>query len=130
MRDIKIGSTHEESVLVAVDNLAPRFVVGTPEAFATPALVALIELTASQLVAGYLEPDETTAGTRIEISHTAPTPPGMTIRCQARLVEVDRRRVRFEVAAWDDKEKVCEGAHERFVVNYDRFATTLNNKAH
>jgi predicted thioesterase len=130
MKEIEIGITYETTLQVTPDNVAPRFVPGTPEAFATPSLVALIELTAAQMVKDYLDPGETTVGTSLNLRHTAPTPVGLSIRCQARLVEVDRRRLRYHVVAWDDEEKICDGEHERFVVNLDKFTNTLKSKAH
>jgi len=129
MKKFDPGIPYEKTLQVAPDNVAPRFVPGTPEAFATPALVALIELTAADLVADYLEAGETTVGTSLRLKHTAPTPIGMTVRCQATLVEVDRRRLRFNVAAWDQEEKICEGQHERFVVNSSSFMAILSEKA-
>ncbi len=129
MKEVETVIPYELTLQVTPDNVAPRFVSGTPEAFATPALVALIELTAAQMVAEHLESGETTVGTSLQIKHIAPTPIGMMVRCQATLEEVDRRRLRFAVIAWDEEEKICEGWHERFVVNKDRFVANLRDKA-
>lgn len=128
MQELAVGITHEETIKVTSDVVASRYVAGTPEAFATPALVALIELAAANGVRAYLDPAETTVGTSLQIKHTAPTPIGMLVRCQITLVEVDRRRLRFEIAAWDDEEQICAGQHERFVINAEKFAATLKNK--
>jgi len=52
----------------------------------------------------------------------------MTVRLRAELVEVDRRRLRFKVEAWDALEKIGEGEHERFIIDKDRFETRLEEK--
>jgi fluoroacetyl-CoA thioesterase len=38
------------------------------------------------------------------------------VRAKATLLEADGRRFLFAVEAWDDREKVAEGRHERYVV--------------
>jgi predicted thioesterase len=58
-----------------------------------------------------------TVGTMVEMRHLAATPVGMTVRAKATLLESDGRRFLFAVEAWDDKEKIAEGRHERFVVS-------------
>ena len=41
---------------------------------------------------------------------------GMTVRAKATLLETDGKRFLFAVEAWDDKEKIAEGRHERYLV--------------
>ena len=128
MQEIQIGTVHEETLQVSEENIAPRYVPDTPKGFATPALVALIELTAANAIKNYLDSGETTVGTALDLKHTAPTPIGMSVRCQVTLVKVDRRRVVFEIVAWDDNEQICQGRHERFVLDAERFNTTIQEK--
>jgi len=52
----------------------------------------------------------------------------MEVRFRAELVEVDRRRLRFQVEAWDAVEKIGEGEHERFIIDQDRFNERLSQK--
>ena len=63
-----------------------------------------------------LRPGGPTVGTRVDMRHLAATPPGMTVRAKAVLIETDGRRCLFEVEAWDEVDKIAEGRHERFVV--------------
>jgi predicted thioesterase len=61
-------------------------------------------------------------GTRLDVEHKAPTPVGLTVTARARLIEVDRRRLVFEVEASDDREAIAVGTHERFVLkSLDQF---------
>ena len=52
----------------------------------------------------------------------------MKVRAEAEVVEVDRRRVKFRIEAYDEKEKIGEGEHERFVVDMERFLAGLKKK--
>ena len=48
--------------------------------------------------------------------HLAATPAGMRFTMTAVLTKIDRRRLVFSVEARDEAELVCQGTHERFVV--------------
>lgn len=104
---------------------APEFQV-MPEVFATGFLVGLVEWTCIQAVNPHLDwPREQTVGTRVDVSHSAPTPPGKEVTVDVELTEVDGRRLVFRVAARDDAASVCAGTHERFVVDAEKFKARL-----
>lgn len=101
-----------------------------PRVFATAFLVGLFERACIEALRPHLDwPDELTVGTRIEITHTAPTPPGFTVTVQVRLVEIDGRRLVFDVMAGDDADQISQGRHERHLVKADSFVTKANAKA-
>ena len=101
-----------------------------PEVFATGFLVGLVEWTCIQAVNPHLDwPREQTVGTRVELSHEAPTPPGVEVRVDVELVEVDRRRLVFRAQAHDDVALICQGRHERAVIDRERFAARLAARA-
>ena len=52
----------------------------------------------------------------------------MTLQIKGEVEQVEGRRVRFRVEAWDEKEKIGEGTHERAIINVARFATRLAEK--
>src|ERR1041385_3881194 len=63
-----------------------------PEVFATGFMVGLLEWTCVQALNPHLDwPQEQTVGTHINVSHLAPTPPGLLVTARVRLVEVDGR---------------------------------------
>lgn len=99
-----------------------------PPVYATPNLVSLIETTAAASVAPYLGEDQTTVGTVVNIRHMAATPVGMTVRCETTLTEVDRKRLEFEIRAYDDKELVAEGTHQRFIIGLEKFLVNVEKK--
>jgi len=53
----------------------------------------------------------------------------MTVTATARLIEVDGRRVVFEVEAHDGADVIGRGRHERTLVKWSRFEDKLAEKA-
>lgn len=101
---------------------------GDLEVYATPAMIALMEETASESVKPGLEVGQGSVGTYIAIKHLAATPIGMRVRCESELVEVDGRRLVFNITAYDEKDKIGEGTHERFIISNDKFQSKVNSK--
>lgn len=122
---ISPGLTGEARVRVDGTNTTDR---GGVVVFSTPNLVSLVEKAASHAIAPHLPPGSTTVGARVDVRHLAATPEGYEIVARARLVEVDGRRLTFEVEAFDPFEKVCEGRHERYVVDVERYRSRLGRK--
>ena len=100
-----------------------------PNVFATGYMVGLIEWTCIQAVKPFLDwPEEQTVGTRINVNHLAATPPKLDVTTKVRLVEVDGRRLVFEVEAHDGIDLITKGTHERFIINKDKFDQKLKSK--
>jgi predicted thioesterase len=104
------------SLTVTPDRTADALGNRGVEVLGTPFLVGLLEQACHAVLAPHLPPGAGTVGTMVEMRHLAPTPVGLTVRARARLLEGDGRRFLFAVEAWDDREQVAEGRHERFVV--------------
>jgi len=108
---------------------APDFQL-MPRVFATGYLVALTEWACIELIKPFLDwPREQTLGTRVDLSHTAATPPGLTIEIRTRLESVEGRKLRFAVRAHDGIDTIGEGTHERHVILLGRFAEKIAAKA-
>ncbi len=88
---------------------------------ATPWLIVFLEEAAARCVEPELPDTQVTLGTLVNIRHLAATPVGMEVTCEVELTGVDRRRLVFDVRAWDEAGLICEGAHERFIVDRDAF---------
>lgn len=116
------------SVVADESNSAKKMGSGTLDVFATPAMAALMEKTAWQSIAPYLEEGQGSVGTRLDITHDAPTPLGMTVTCQSELIKIDGRQLVFEVTASDSKEIIGRGTHERFIIDDKKFLTKANLK--
>ena len=48
--------------------------------------------------------------------------------CESEVVEIDRRRIVFKVAAYDEKGLIGEGTHERFVIDVAKFQAKTEEK--
>ena len=75
------GIRGEKTVQVTPENTAEALGSGTLPVFATPAMIALIEATASESVAPFLEEGSSTVGTHLDVAHSAATPVGMSATC-------------------------------------------------
>lgn len=100
-----------------------------PEVFATGFMVGLMEWACVRAMAPYLEAGEGSVGTAICVTHTAATPPGLTVTVTTELVEVEGRRLSWRVSAHDGMEEIGSGTHERMVIMADRFAAKVAQKA-
>jgi len=125
---IEIGATAERMWTVESRHLATAHGSGDVDVLATPALIAFCEETARELVAPNLPEEQTTVGTSVEMQHTAATPPGLSVSVTAQLVDVDGRRLRFDLVARDEAEEIGRGCHERFIVDRERFESKVAAK--
>jgi predicted thioesterase len=99
-----------------------------PPVLSTPHLVSLLETTAHQAIQPFLEAGQSSVGSSISIQHLAATPVGMQIRIRIEMLSVDGRKLRFNVEAWDEIEKIAEGEHERFIIDSARFSELVEKK--
>lgn len=129
MANIRVGAMGESSALVVEELTAAKYGSGLVPSFATPALVGLMENAAVKAIEKYLAPGETSVGTEISAKHLAATPVGMTVTARAEVVEVEGRRVKFAIEAWDDRDKIGEGTHWRAVVDEAKFKQRFEEKA-
>jgi len=124
-----IGSRHEMTWIVEKKHLASSFGSGLADVLATPVLVGFCEECCRKLVDPSIEKGKQTVGTEICLQHKAATPIGMKVTVCATLVEIDNRRLRFEVDAADAIEQIAAATHERFIVDTDRFVRRIQDKA-
>ncbi|MFQ5881525.1 MAG: thioesterase family protein [Candidatus Methylomirabilales bacterium] len=99
------------------------------DVFTTNVLCEWSEEAAVLAVADELDPGMATVGTRIDLKHLAATPIGMMVRVTAALKEIDERKLIFAIEAFDEKEKISECTHERFIVTKARFLEKVAEKA-
>lgn len=125
---MEIGIKNTLEITVTGNLTAAAVGSGTLNVYATPAMIALIEETAWKSVAPYLEEGQSTVGTRLDVSHVAPTPLGMTVRCETELTEVDGRRLIFAVNVYDEAGLIGKGTHERFIIMSEKFQAKADSK--
>jgi fluoroacetyl-CoA thioesterase len=119
---IKIGMTAERRLIVPPERTVGHFVPGMPMVYATPMMILEMELASGDAIASCLEPGWVTVGTEVDIRHLSATPVGAVVRTIARVVAVERRVLRFEVEAFDEKRRIGEGRHARALVNVEAFS--------
>ncbi|HET7853479.1 MAG TPA: thioesterase family protein [Candidatus Methylomirabilis sp.] len=125
----KVGSSHTIKRRVEPEHSADKH--GNPgiDVFTTPLLCEWSEEAAVLAVQDQLDPGMITLGTRIDLKHLVATPIGMMVRVTATLKEVDGRKLVFAVEGYDEKEKISECTHERFIVTKSRFLEKVAEKA-
>ncbi|KUO64848.1 MAG: hypothetical protein APF84_18980 [Gracilibacter sp. BRH_c7a] len=121
-----LGLKGKSEVIVSVNNTAKAVGSGSLEVFATPMMVAMMENAAIKAL--QLPEEQTSVGTYLNVKHIAATPVGMKVWAEAEIIEVEGRRLVYKIEAYDEKEKIGEGQHERFVVNRDKFMAKANSK--
>jgi predicted thioesterase len=99
-----------------------------PPVFSTPNVIRLLERTSHTTILPYLSEGQGSVGTVVNIRHLAATPVGFTVRTRTEVLEVEGRRVKFKVEAWDNFEKIAEGEHERFIIDLGRFIDRVEKK--
>jgi predicted thioesterase len=122
---IRIGMSAERTLVVPPERTVGYFVQGMPMVYATPMMILEMEMASGDAINADLEPGWITVGTEVDIRHLAATPAGATVRTTARVVAVERRLIRFEVEAFDDKRRIGEGRHARGLVNLASFTQRL-----
>ena len=136
MKDtLKPGLKYEHKFLVPPSKTVPALYpeakefLAMPEVFATGFLVGFLEWACIKCLNPHIDwPVEQTVGTHINVSHQAATPPGLEVTATVELIEVDGRRLVFQVEAHDGVEVISKGRHERFVINRERFDVRVGEK--
>lgn len=127
--ELNIGLKGRAETTVTPDNTAQAVGSGLVPVFATPYMIALMEGAAVNAVQAALAPDEGTVGTRLDVTHDAATPIGLKVWAEAELVAVEGRKLTFSVAAYDEREQIGGGTHERFVIKPEKFVARAEAKA-
>ena len=125
---LKAGIIKEITEKVTDKNTAKTMKSGELNVYATPAMIALMEQAAYISVADELEEGQGSVGTLMNVKHISATPVGMEVTAKSELVEIDGRRLVFQVEAFDERGKIGEGEHERFIVDNVKFQQKADSK--
>ena len=125
---IEVGIIGEAKDIVSENNIAKTLRSGELMVYATPAMIALMEDASYKSIQGELEEGKGSVGTLMNVKHLASTPIGMNVTAKSELIEVDRRRLVFKVEAFDERDKIGEGIHERFIIDNESFQNKTDNK--
>ena len=127
MKEIKLGTNGTADTIVSKENTASAVGSGSLPVFSTPIMTALMEKAACNAVAEYLENDETTVGTMLNITHDRATPEGISIKATATVAEINGREIVFDVIAEDKNGNIRKGTHKRFIVYAEKFMNKIKS---
>ena len=125
---IKVGLKGEGIFNVSKEYSADYVGSGSLEVLATPGLVAFMERIAHSMLDKLLPEGFSSVGTLVEVHHLAPTPVGAIVHVQCEVIEVDERRITFDVQAWDETGKIGEGRHQRVIIDVKRFLQRIHSR--
>ena len=129
------GTSFEFSYIVpeerTVPHLFPEIEEGAvmPRVLATGYMVGLMEFACIKFINPHIDwPRQQTVGIHINVSHTAATPPGMTVTIKGRLEKVEGRKLSFSLEAFDDQDRISKGVHDRFIIDAAKFNAAVEKK--
>jgi fluoroacetyl-CoA thioesterase len=129
IKKILTGAAKERKIRVNAGQ-STSFLWEGENVFSTPSMISEMEETCRLLLKEEFLQDEEwdSVGTLVNIRHLKATPVGAEIKLKAKVVNVNNRRVTFEVDAVDKIEKIGEGIHERTIINVPEFRERFNTK--
>ncbi|HZY03218.1 MAG TPA: thioesterase family protein [Anaeromyxobacteraceae bacterium] len=132
---LRAGLTHEFRYQVPENKTVPHLYPESeaframPPVFATGFMVGLIEWACIDAIQPHLDAGEQSVGTDLRLTHTAATPPGLTVTVKVTLDRVEGRKLAFSITAHDGVDTISQGTHERFVIDTQRFLRKVQEKA-
>lgn len=125
---LAIGLRGEATLIVSERETAAALGAGGVHVLATPMVINLMENAAWRAVQSQLAEGDTTVGMVVNVRHLAATPVGGHVTATAELVEIDGRRLVFQVSAHDDSGLIGDGTHERVIVHLARFLERVSKR--
>ena len=100
-----------------------------PAVLATARMVALMETAAARVLQPLLGPGELSVGVTVDITHSAPTPPGALVVATGRYLGREGKLFVFEISAHDEAGEIGKGTHKRAVVESERLELAAAKRA-
>ncbi len=133
---LKPGMTFEFTYTVPENKTVPfLFAEATtfqemPQVLATGFMVGLVEWACIEAINPHIDwPREQSVGIRVDLDHTAATPPGFTVTIKGTLSAVEGRKLTFEIEAEDGVDRITRGTHQRYLIDAERFNQSVAAKA-
>ena len=127
---ILIGTKCQLEQTVTQELTAAAVGSGALPVFGTPFMAAMMENAALTALQTFLEEDQGSVGTHLDIHHDSPTPIGMKVWAEAEIINVSEngKMVDFKVSAWDEKGPIGKGTHTRAIIGNEKFLAKCNGK--
>ena len=121
MKDsLAVGISHEKTITTEAKHGVSHLGDG-PGVLSTPSMIGLMEQTCLESAMAHLDENEQTVGTMVHIWHRSALKIGENVTIRCKLIEVDRRKLLYEVEAVAGDQKIGDGTHERFVIDLSKF---------
>jgi predicted thioesterase len=118
---ISVGMSAERRLVVPPDRTVRHFLAHMPAVYATPMMILEMEMASGDAIAERLPQGWVTVGTEVDIRHLAACGVGAVVRTTSIVVAVERRVIRFEVAAFEGERRIGDGRHARGLINVAKF---------
>lgn len=131
---IPVGLRHAQSIIVDDSLTVPAVSAAftgfsdMPPVFATAFMVGFVEWACIEALSPYFTASQRTVGTHVDLSHSAATPTGMKVTAEVELVAIEGKRLTFQVLCRDEVDVICEGRHERFIIDAEKFIQRVRSK--
>lgn len=125
---IDVGRTYQSQSRVEEWMTAEKAGNKGVDVLSTPMLLQMVEEAAMHCLAPVLEPGDITLGTHVDLSHLSPTSVGLIVRTEVEILKVDGKRIEFAFSSFDEREKIAEGTHERYLTTLEAFKSRLDDK--
>src|SRR3954463_6767488 len=118
---ISVGMSAERTLVVPPERTVRHFLKYMPAVYATAMMILEMEMASGDAIAPALPQGWVTLGTEVTVRHLAACGVGATVRTTSMVTAVERRVIRFEVAAFDGERKIGDGHHARGLINVAKF---------
>ena len=122
------GMFIEKKILTTPEMAASRFHESSPRVLSSPSLVTFMQTSCVELMAPFLEEGEMAVSIRIEMSHFASVPIGMTLTIRTEVIRVKGNSIYFKVQAFDEMEEIASGYNDMFIIDEARFERGIRRK--
>jgi fluoroacetyl-CoA thioesterase len=124
---LKVGASAELEIVTTPEMGITHLGPDAPRMYSTPAMISLMEQASINVLTPHLDEGEQSVGTKISVNHFKATSIGQKVRAHSTLAEIvdvgrPTKRYRFMVEAFNEREKIGEGTHERAVISVKQFA--------
>jgi predicted thioesterase len=128
MFGIEVELKGKKEMVVEPQDLASVLENVGAEVLSTDRVVLLMELAARKAIEDRLPEGMMTVGTFIRIKHLAASPLGVKVRGEAHLKKINGSELVFEVAAYDEFERISEGENEQLIGSVEKFLSRIQKK--
>lgn len=132
---LSIGDRSTFSRVIRPDEIVPRLFSDArvmddmPQVLASAYMIGLFEWACVEQLAPFYDEGEGTLGVGFDLTHIAPTPPGLTVTVDTEITKIDEKTIEFHVCGHDGHDTIGEGRHKRAVVQWERFEKRLQSKS-